>query len=106
MRGTDTVARLGGDEFAVILTEASSAAEVEAVARRVRLAFAEPFHLADAGPPILVGASVGEAIWPDEGQTAEALVRYADAAMYRDKARTHRPAARSAGSTHAPQVRR
>ena len=87
VRGTDTVARLGGDEFAVVLTDVTSVEEVEAIARRVRTAFAEPFHLTPSSPPIFVGASVGLAVWPDEGHTADALVRYADAAMYRDKTR-------------------
>jgi diguanylate cyclase (GGDEF)-like protein len=87
IRGSDVVARLGGDEFAVILTDVASVDEVEMIARRVRAAFAEPFHLTPSSPPIFIGASVGAAVWPDEGHTAEALVRYADAAMYRDKTR-------------------
>ena len=87
VRGGDTVARLGGDEFAVILGDVASVAEVHAVADRVRAAFAAPFRITEAGPAIPIGASVGTAMWPDEGQTAESLLRYADLAMYRDKAR-------------------
>ncbi|HSO97753.1 MAG TPA: diguanylate cyclase [Solirubrobacteraceae bacterium] len=92
VRGSDTVARLGGDEFAVILGDVTSVNEVETIARRLRAAFAEPFHLTPSSPPIFVGASVGVAVWPDEGHTADALVRYADAAMYRDKTRGRRTA--------------
>ncbi len=90
VRGSDRVARLGGDEFALIFTDIDSLDELAAVAARVRAAFEVPFHLAPGSAPILVGASVGEAAWPDAGHTVEALVRYADAAMYRDKARGDR----------------
>ena len=81
------MARLGGDEFAVVLGDVASVAEVYAVADRVRAAFAAPFGITEAAPAIPIGASVGCAMWPDEGKTAESLLRYADLAMYRDKAR-------------------
>src|SRR5215207_7772017 len=59
----DTVARLGGDEFAVVRSRAGNDAEVEAAARRVAEAFEEPFDV--AGEPLMLGASVGRAIWPE-----------------------------------------
>jgi diguanylate cyclase (GGDEF)-like protein len=84
VRRDDVVARLGGDEFAVILADVTAAGEVETAAERARAAFAEPFTV--GGVPVCVSASVGHAIWPDGGESAEALIREADAAMYREKA--------------------
>ncbi len=90
VRGGDTVARLGGDEFAVILSHVRCEDEVHAVAARLREAFVEPFFLAPDRAGILIGLSVGEAVWPDAAQTVDALLQYADASMYRDKARAQR----------------
>jgi diguanylate cyclase (GGDEF)-like protein len=87
VRAGDVVARLGGDEFAVVLPDIVSEDEVHAVAARMREAFYEPFAVGSA--EVFVGASVGEAIWPDEGRTVDGLLRHADASMYRDKARAH-----------------
>jgi diguanylate cyclase (GGDEF)-like protein len=84
-RRDDDVARLGGDEFAVVLDGVTDASEVASAARRVRAAFEPPFHI-DGAVTVSLTASVGEAVWPDGGATGEALVRSADAAMYRDKA--------------------
>jgi diguanylate cyclase (GGDEF)-like protein len=86
VRADDTVSRLGGDEFAVILTHVGSAREVAAAARRVRAAFERPFVIGDV--IARVGASVGEAGWPADGEGVEALLRHADAAMYREKTRS------------------
>jgi diguanylate cyclase (GGDEF)-like protein len=84
VRRGDAVARLGGDEFAVILDDVSQETEVMAAADRARGAFARPFAL--AGREVSVSASIGHAIWPDGGSTVDALIREADAAMYREKA--------------------
>jgi diguanylate cyclase (GGDEF)-like protein len=83
-RRNDDVARLGGDEFAVVLDGVADPSEVASAAQRVRAAFEPPFDV--GGVAVTVTASVGEAVWPDGGATVEALVRCADAAMYRDKA--------------------
>jgi diguanylate cyclase (GGDEF)-like protein len=85
VRAGDTVARLGGDEFVIILTHVASATELARAGRRVREAFAAPFVI--DGRPVQVGASVGEARWPGDGDGVEALLRHADAAMYREKTR-------------------
>jgi diguanylate cyclase (GGDEF)-like protein/PAS domain S-box-containing protein len=86
-RGTlheaDTIARLGGDEFLVLLTDVEEAAEAESAARRVLQAFSQPFHL--RGLEIVVTASIGLSIWPDDGSDPETLLRNADTAMYRAK---------------------
>ncbi|MEA2307570.1 MAG: hypothetical protein QOH43_4850, partial [Solirubrobacteraceae bacterium] len=83
VRAEDTVARLGGDEFAVILSHVCCSEEVAAAAERVRGVFAEPFVI--GGIEARVGASVGEAGWPADGEGVEALLKHADAAMYREK---------------------
>ena len=83
IRSGDTVARLGGDEFAIVLSGVNSRAEVEATAARVLAAFDEPFEV--GGTRIALGASLGRAVWPEDAAEVEALMRHADAAMYRAK---------------------
>jgi diguanylate cyclase (GGDEF)-like protein len=83
VRTTDTVARLGGDEFAIVLSDVGSAAEIEKAAERVAGAFVEPFEV--GGEQLSVGASIGRAIWPEDAAEVEALMRHADASMYRAK---------------------
>lgn len=84
-RGGDQVARLGGDEFAIILADVDRDDQVRAAEGRVRDAFVEPFLL--GGILVSVGASVGGVIWPEDGDTVNKLIRRADTAMYRDKAK-------------------
>ncbi len=79
------LARLAGDEFTLFFPRVESIAEVEMVARRIVLAIAEPFEL--QGNSIDIGASIGLAVSPDHGGTVESLMRAADLAMYRAKAR-------------------
>src|SRR5689334_20110240 len=83
VRAGDTVARLGGDEFAIILSDVTSADEVDAAAARVEEAFGEPFVIGEHA--LNVGASVGRAIWPEHGSDIEPLMRRADSEMYRAK---------------------
>jgi diguanylate cyclase (GGDEF)-like protein len=83
VRATDTVARLGGDEFAIVLSGVEDNSEVDAAAERVLRAFEEPFLV--AGEAVTLGASVGRAVWPDDAAEIEALMRHADAEMYRAK---------------------
>jgi diguanylate cyclase (GGDEF)-like protein len=83
VRAGDTVARLGGDEFAIVLSGAGSQAVVDAAAERVSHAFNEPFEV--AGERLRLRASVGRAMWPEDANEIEALMRHADAEMYREK---------------------
>jgi diguanylate cyclase (GGDEF)-like protein len=83
IRADDTVGRLGGDEFAIVLPDVGDNGEIKAAAERVAGVFEQPFVVDGAALPI--GASVGQAIWPDDGFEIEALIRHADAAMYRAK---------------------
>jgi diguanylate cyclase len=90
LRATDSAARLGGDEFAWILPRVSSRRSVEAMVRK-RLAVAqEPVNL--DGQTIEVGLSAGIALYPDDGQDPDTLMRRADRAMYTVKRRHHLPA--------------
>jgi diguanylate cyclase (GGDEF)-like protein/PAS domain S-box-containing protein len=83
IRGTDTVTRLGGDEFAMLLVDVESRPYVENVLRKVVASVCEPFDV-DA-LSIEIGISVGMALFPDDGSSAEELMRLADQAMYRMK---------------------
>jgi diguanylate cyclase (GGDEF)-like protein len=84
-RSPDVVARLGGDEFAVLITDAASASEADLVADRLTRAFAEPFCL--DGLELRVRASIGRASFPLDADSADALLRQADAAMFAVKPR-------------------
>ncbi len=85
VRETDTVARVGGDEFIVILTNIALNSDAIAVVDKILTCFATPFHLGVDGRSVNVGASIGIAIYPSEGQDSNALVNAADAAMFRVK---------------------
>jgi diguanylate cyclase (GGDEF)-like protein len=81
-RAGDSVARLGGDEF-TMLVPGAGADEAERIAARIRAAVREPI---DVGTELLrITPSVGAACYPEDGTTAEALMRHADRAMYRVK---------------------
>ncbi|HYI42251.1 MAG TPA: EAL domain-containing protein, partial [Sphingomicrobium sp.] len=79
------LARLAGDEFTIFFPTVASTEEIERVARRVALAIGEPFEL--YGHSVDIGASVGVSISPEHGTSVESLMRAADIAMYRAKAR-------------------
>jgi diguanylate cyclase (GGDEF)-like protein/PAS domain S-box-containing protein len=83
-RRGDVVARLGGDEFAVVLPQLEaqddSDADAAQVAGRIIEALAQPFHL--QGQQLFVSASIGIASYPQDGRSAEQLLKSADTAMY------------------------
>lgn len=79
----DLVARIGGDEFAILLNRTGTEHEAMAVATCILQRLSQPFDL--GGAMIVIGASMGLAISPDDGRTAEELVRNADLALYRAK---------------------
>lgn len=83
LRAGDTVARHGGDEFLVILGDVGSAEAAATVAESLREAFAVPFDV--AGNDVFATLSIGAALYPDDGNTASALLRNADLAMYQAK---------------------
>ncbi|MFV2064335.1 MAG: diguanylate cyclase domain-containing protein [Chloroflexota bacterium] len=83
LRKTDTIARMGGDEFAVLIEGISDRAEATALAELVLERTAEPIALRDV--TLSVPLSAGLACSGDGGETAAALLRNADHAMYEAK---------------------
>jgi len=76
-------ARLGGDEFTLVISDFANTEAVSTVARRFLDVLAEPVEL---GSQVCnIGASIGIAIYPDDGKTLSDLMRIADAAMYEAK---------------------
>jgi diguanylate cyclase (GGDEF)-like protein len=86
VRSEDVVARLGGDEFAALIAPIAEPGAVERVASLARSKFAEPVHIADV-TLTCVPCSVGIAASPGDGTEPRDVLRAADRAMYRAKAR-------------------
>ena len=83
VRDSDTIARLGGDEFTLILSEINQPQDVAVVADRIVHAFLEPISL--VGQNLHVTASIGIAIFPEDGSHPEALMKAANRAIYSAK---------------------
>ncbi len=78
-----SLARLGGDEFTILLNRIAGAPDAAKVARRILASLAKPFHL--DGQDVFVTASIGIAIFPLDGESADQLLKNADTAMYHAK---------------------
>ncbi|MEO5351633.1 MAG: EAL domain-containing protein [Magnetococcus sp. XQGC-1] len=83
VRKSDTVARLGGDEFTVILADAVHESMAELVARKILEELSAPFTL--QGQEVAISGSIGIALFPADGTTAQELSKSADSAMYQAK---------------------
>jgi len=83
IRAMDTVSRSGGEEFTLLLGDLLAAADAETVAKDLLRAFESPFPV--DGYMLDIKASLGIAIYPDDGTDADHLWRSADVAMYRAK---------------------
>jgi diguanylate cyclase (GGDEF)-like protein/PAS domain S-box-containing protein len=83
VHSADIVARLGGDEFVLLCREASELADVDAFASKILHAVIAPVVLLDQ--ECRVSASIGVAIYPDDGETERTLMKSADTAMYTAK---------------------
>jgi diguanylate cyclase (GGDEF)-like protein len=83
-REGDVVARLGGDEFGLIVREVGTQDEIALVAGRVLYALSKPCEI--GGVTVPLGASLGIALAPKDGQDAEVLLKHADLALYAAKA--------------------
>jgi diguanylate cyclase (GGDEF)-like protein len=95
--GGATIARLGGDEFAVLLAE-TSLRRAEIVARGIVAAMARPFTI--EAMPVSIGASVGYAMGPADGASADRLLKSADLALYEVKS-----SGRGAACRYVPAIR-
>jgi diguanylate cyclase (GGDEF)-like protein/PAS domain S-box-containing protein len=80
---TEMIGRLGGDEFAVVVRDARDSVRVERLAQTIIDTLSHPYELDQH--TLFIGASVGLAIGPRDGRTAEMLIRSADLALYRSK---------------------
>jgi diguanylate cyclase (GGDEF)-like protein/PAS domain S-box-containing protein len=80
MRKSDTVARVGGDEYLVLLPKIGRMEDAVKVAKKILEAFRKPYAINSY--KIRVTTSVGLAVYPDDGEDSEALIRNADIAMY------------------------
>ena len=81
----DTISRFGGDEFALLLPDVGTRRDADVVVRRIAKRIREPFIV--DGHEFNASASIGVAMYPEAGDTAEALVQSADIAMYHVKNR-------------------
>ena len=85
LRSSDTVARVGGDEFVLVLSDHYRISTVISLLERVLNEISRPVTL--AGREFQVGASLGVAMFPDDGDDAQTLLKHADIAMYAAKKR-------------------
>lgn len=83
IRDADTVARQGGDEFVIVLNGIEQSRQAAKVAAKVVSALEHPFTI--NGQSMYTGASIGIAVYPDDGTDAATLLKYADMAMYLSK---------------------
>jgi diguanylate cyclase (GGDEF)-like protein len=84
-RASDTVARMGGDEFTILLAGVSDASGIDVVIGKVRAALSAPLML--DGQEVSLSVSIGKALYPNDGELPDSLVRRADADMYEHKRR-------------------
>ena len=82
-RDTDTVARLGGDEFLILVNEIISSEILFELAPKIIETIRQPIPI--SGELLQIGASIGWAIYPEDGEDELTLIRHADQAMYRAK---------------------
>jgi len=84
LREADVIARFGGDEFVALVTEVESVNDVAAIAAKMVEVVGEPCRNLD-GHDLEVRPSIGIALYPQDGQDIETLLKHADAAMYEAK---------------------
>lgn len=84
LRAGDTLARQGGDEFTVLLPDIATAEDATVIARKILAGLQRPFAVAERD--FKATASIGVALFPEDGETSDELIRAADVAMYQTKA--------------------
>lgn len=83
VRRSDTLSRFGGDEFALLLPEVRRPEDMAALAGKLLGSLSQPFIIDDH--ELSLSASIGLALYPEAGESAETLIRHADLAMYEAK---------------------
>jgi len=85
VRDIDTVARLGGDEFIILLPGLQQPSDADHIANKLLACFSAPFQAGEH--EFFTSASIGTSLYPQDGTDVASLIRNADAAMYRSKAK-------------------
>lgn len=85
LRDIDTVARLGGDEFIILLPGLQTGHDAEVIATKLLNSFSAPFQAGEH--EFFISTSIGSALFPTDGADVATLIKNADAAMYRSKAK-------------------
>lgn len=85
LRDIDTVARLGGDEFIILLPGLLHPSDAEAIATKLLICFTAPFQAGEH--EFFISSSIGSCLFPTDGNDVATIVKNADAAMYRSKAK-------------------
>jgi len=80
IRKADSLARMGGDEFTLIFENLTGKRDAAILARKIQAVFLRPFQTGDQ--TLEITASIGISLYPNEGEDADALLKYADIAMY------------------------
>lgn len=83
LREYDLFARVGGDEFAILLSRVGSSAEVMIIAKRILESLRTTFEVSEIA--LKTSVSIGIALYPEDGTSAEQLLKHADIAMYHSK---------------------
>lgn len=83
LREEDTLSRISGDEFIAVLTDADKIQDYEPVLKRLLEAASMPFTVANS--EVVISASIGVTIYPQDDSDADVLIRHADQAMYTAK---------------------
>jgi diguanylate cyclase len=102
VRETDTVSRHGGDEFVVLLAEVTTVADAQTVAAKVNAALVSYSEI--DSQQLRLQASIGIAMYPEDGEDARTLIAFADAAMYRAKKRELHDAALPGDPSLVPTI--
>jgi len=97
LRSEDTTARQGGDEFIVTLPHVKQVSDVELIAKKLLTAIAAAYQIHNS--QIHIGASIGIALYPDDGTDIEMLLKNSDTAMY-----TAKMAGRGAYRRYTPEM--
>jgi len=83
IRASDTLARIGGDEFILVMMETGDIKDTDATAQKILDAFKEPLSI--GGHQLHLSTSIGIAIYPEDAEDLETLIKKSDAAMYYSK---------------------